>query len=121
MGILSMIAVFFYSSSQIPFFTFLNLNAEKVFLLISIALITSLLYFINILIFKRVYLPENKFATLLFFLIPIIALLSVLFGKEYSNAFFGENFTFDSFLSFLALTFFVFTISLSARFMPKIT
>jgi len=118
----ALIAVFFYPTFQIPFSNNLNnIMAEKIFIFSVLALISSLFYFLSISFLGYVYTPNNKITKILFILIPVVIILSIIFNKEGISIFLKDSFNLDAAANLIALSFFVYVISLSSYLIPKIT
>ena len=118
----ALIAVFFYPIFKIPFSNGLNnIVAEKIFIFSLLALISSLFYFLSITFLGCIYTPSNKTTKILFLLMPIVIILSVILNKEGISIFLKETFDLDSAANLIALSFFVYIISLASSLIPKIT
>ncbi|MBP9765889.1 MAG: hypothetical protein KBD12_01475 [Candidatus Pacebacteria bacterium] len=109
----SLLALTLFSFLRIPFlFSSLQQNdLQKNFIFILLGLISSLSFFIYLIIKKEINSPVSNLGKLLYLIVPIVMILSTIFSPSFSNSFFGKYISTSNLVFFSSLTLFIYIIS----------
>lgn len=108
----SLLSLTLFSFLKIPFlFSSLQGDMQKNFIFTLLGLISSLSFFIYLVLKKEITSPENGVSILLYLLVPIAIILSTIFSPDFTNSFFGKYISSSNLVFFSSLILSVYIIS----------
>ena len=108
----SLLSLTLFSFIKLPFlFQYLQGDSQKNFVFILLGLISSISFFVFLILKKEISSPEKTISILLYFLIPLAFLLSNIFSSDFSNSFFGKYISPSNLVFFSSLILSVYVIS----------
>lgn len=108
----SLLSLTLFTFLRFPFlFPSLGADAQKNFIFISLGLISSLSFFVYLVMKKEVVTSSKLISTLLYLLIPISIVLSTIFSPSLSNSIFGKYISSSNLVFFSSLILSVYIIS----------
>ncbi len=108
----SLLSVTWFSFLKVPFlFSYINIDAQKNFIFILLGLISSLSFFLYLILKKEITAPNSGVSVFLYLLIPIAMIMSTLFSPNISNSFFGKFISISNLVFFSSLILSIYIIS----------
>lgn len=108
----SLLSLTLFSFLKFPFiFSSLQLDVQKNFIFLLLGLISSLSFFVYLVLKKDINSPDKGVAILLYLILPIAILLSTIFSPSFTNSFFGKYISTSNLVSFSSLILSIYIIS----------
>ena len=108
----SLLSLTLFSFLKIPvLFTSLQGDMQKNFIFLLLGLLSSLSFFIYLVLKKEISSPEKGTAILLYLFVPVAMILSTIFSPSFTNSFFGKFISFSNLVFFSSLILSVYIIS----------